>query len=77
MQAQSWREALADRIPPEFGAEIDLFEAQIELRLRQCFVVQRSLIVCGAVQRATVSEHQLVKLTRTHVFRTLEHHVFE
>src|SRR5437870_6595254 len=32
MQAQSWREALADRIPSELGAEIDLFEAQIELR---------------------------------------------
>ncbi|MDX6644286.1 MAG: hypothetical protein QOK40_13 [Miltoncostaeaceae bacterium] len=32
MHAQAWREALADRIPADLGAEIDLFEAQIGLR---------------------------------------------
>jgi len=32
MRAQMWRDALADRIQPELRAEIDQFEAQLELR---------------------------------------------
>ncbi len=32
MGAASWKEALGDRIPKELGAEIDVFETQIELR---------------------------------------------
>jgi ferredoxin-nitrite reductase len=32
MHAHGWRAALADRIAPDLGAEIDLFEAQLELR---------------------------------------------
>jgi sulfite reductase (ferredoxin) len=32
MSTTSWKEALGDRIPPDLGREIDIFETQLELR---------------------------------------------